>query len=70
MKDRRLVAEKPESMDDLVAQRDWLVVQMNGIDHRLESDLVVGIEREYAEDKWIGYLRSYEFICQKIAKVA
>ena len=69
MRDRRLAAEKTESMDDLIALRDGYVAKMASLDNliKLAGDNVMMTEE--LEDKWIGSLRSYEFICQKITKL-
>ena len=66
MRDRRQGAEKPESIDDLIAQRDKLVNEMMFIDDLLNTPDIDGMTEEDLTDKWIGKLRSYEFICQKI----
>ena len=70
MKDRRLAAEKTESMDDLIALRDGYVAKLESLDRHIKLAGNDKMLTEELEDKWIGSLRSYEFICQKIAKLA
>lgn len=66
MRDRRLGADQPASLEELLALRDGYVLKMASIDNliRLAGDNAAMVEE--LEDKWIGSLRSYEFVCQKI----
>jgi len=70
MKDRRLATEQAESMDQLIAMRDGYVAKMVSLDNRIKLAGDNKMMTEELEDKWIGSLRSYEFYCQKIAKLA
>jgi len=70
MKDRRLLTDPSESVEHLIAMRDGYVAKMASLDNliKLAGNNVTMVEE--LEDKWIGSLRSYEFTCQKIARLA